>query len=250
MKLPLAALTIAAMAAPALCADYTVREITKELFAAKVGETVDLSGKDLSRLDLSGTNFKAARLSRSNLFGADLTDADLSGALLQGTTLDRTTLVRTKFDHADLSDATLLIPATYVAEMSAPGDAPSFRAATLKRLRMTGLYRSVSFRSADLTEADLSSPTKNFGDHSNANTKRTTCQSCDYQGARLVGADLTHTLMQFSSFAGADFTGADLSYADFTKADLSGANLTGAKLVGTNFSSANLQGVIGIEIAR
>lgn len=241
-----AAAIVLIAAIPALAAEITVREIVSALFATQPGQSADFSGKDLSGLDLAGTDFKGARLDGAKLFGADLTDANLSGASLVRVTLDRSTLIRANFSKADLSEATLLLPAAYMNDATSKVEAPSFEGVVAHRLRVTGLFWSVNLRGADLTEADFSSSAKNFREHGNANTKRTSCRSCDFSGAKLVRANLTHTSMRFSAFAGADLSGADLSYADFTKTDLSGVNLTGAKLVGTNFEGANLEGAVGI----
>lgn len=163
-----------------------------------------------------------------------------------GAKLDRTTILRTNFNGADLSEASLQLPASYQTEAAGSYEAPTFEGSKLFRSRVTGLYIAVNFKGADLTEADLSSPSKRFGDHSNPNTKRTTCRSCDFSNSKFVRANLTHTSLQFSRFVSADFTGADLSYADFSRANLAGADFTGARLIGTNFEGANLEGALGI----
>ncbi len=40
-------------------ADFTVRQITQQLFEAKAGERLDYAGRDLTYLDLSGLDFQA-----------------------------------------------------------------------------------------------------------------------------------------------------------------------------------------------
>jgi uncharacterized protein YjbI with pentapeptide repeats len=243
-----ALVALACGATATLAAEWSLRDVTTTLFAAEPGKAIDFSTRDFSGFDLSGTNFKGATLANANLFGADLSDASLKGSSLVGANLDRTTLIRADFSHADLSNATMRKPAAFLTEASAKSEAPSFEGAKLRGLRATGVYWSVNLRNADLTGADFSPPSKNYGDHSNANNSRTLLRSCDLSGSILAGANLKHASLRFSSLEGADLSNADLQYVDFTKANLKRANLAGAKLTGANFEGANLEGVQGLRL--
>ena len=52
---------------PLQAADLTAREVSEVFHKAKMGERVDLSGKDLSFLDLAGIDFKGAVMSGAML---------------------------------------------------------------------------------------------------------------------------------------------------------------------------------------
>lgn len=251
MRLASLAVSILAIGAPAgFAADVTVRQVTSALHTAVPGQPVDFSNRDLSYLDLSNINLSGALLTRSNLFGTDMTDANLRQVNLTGARLDRTTIIRANFSGADLSGATMMVPAAFIDPITAVADAPKFTGATLLRFRVTGVYWQVDFRGADLSDSDFSPHAKRFGDTTVNEPLRTSLRSCDFSGARLVRANLRRLLAHFSVFAGADLTDANLVDADLSKADFSGANLKGAQLFGANFDGANLRGVQGLEAAK
>jgi uncharacterized protein YjbI with pentapeptide repeats len=87
----------------------------------------------------------------------------------------------------------------------------------------------------------------------------------DFSGARLRQSDLSLTVMNRTTFAGADlrdvegyggvftgvsFAGANLTHASFVGAYLQGANFRGAVLEGTNFSGAEMDRAVGLTQAQ
>lgn len=231
----------------ARAADISVNELTKMLFAANGGQSLNLAGKDFSGLDLSGLNFKKANLTKADLFGADLTDASLSGVDLSGAKLDRATIVRTDFSGANLDGATMLVPAAFLRADKAGQEAPRFGMAKLSRFRAIGNFRQIDFHGADLKDADFSPLTKHFSNDAYPASRRTAFRSCDFTDSKLTGAIFRHAILEFSSFVNADLSGADLKDADLTKANLTGANLDGADVTGANFDSADLRQVRGLD---
>jgi uncharacterized protein YjbI with pentapeptide repeats len=71
------------------------------------------------------------------------------------------------------------------------------------------------------------------------------CQNCDLTGAGLVLADLSG-----ANLSGANLAGANLGRANLSGADLRGANLSGASLFGVNLNGAKLSGasLIGADL--
>lgn len=229
-------------------ADISVNELTKMLFAAGNGATVNLSGKDFTGLDLSGLNFKRADLTKADLFGTDLTDASMAGVDLRGAKLDRATIIRTDFSGANLDGATILVPAAFLRADVAGREAPNFSRAKLNKARVIGHFRQVDFRGADPAGADFSPLTK-FTNPAYPASRRTAFRSCNFTDSKLTGAVLSHAVLEFSMFVNADLSGANLTDADLTKADLTNANLEGADVSGANFDSADLRQVRNLDRA-
>lgn len=210
---------------PALALDITAREVTGLLFASAVGVRPDLSGKDLNGLDLAGLDFKAAVLAKSNLFGADLSGANLSGADLSGANLDRVTLIATRLDGANLEGARLLRPSVFSTLASNGAEAPSFKGANMRGIKMFGRFTRVNFEGADLTGATCAP----FGKTGFIEEIwRTEMSGANLVGVHLDRADLTHALLSFADMRGAHLNGTILKNADLTGADLTGADVTGA----------------------
>jgi hypothetical protein len=72
-----------------------------------------------------------------------------------------------------------------------------------------------------------------------------TCESINFQGAKLRGAcfyqaDCRHADFSNANLVGVEFIGADLANADFSNADCMGANFSGAKLRRATFREAAL----------
>jgi len=217
-------------------ADYTARDLTKQLFGAQAGATPDLSGKDLNGLDLAGIDFKGTRLAKANLFGADLSGANLAHSDLKGAVLDRTSIIGAKFDAADLEGSSILRPNTFSGLTPEPKEAPSFKGANLRKARIFARLSSANLSGADLTDAYCAP----FGKTGFIEVIwRTELASADLSNAILKRTDLTHALMNF-----ADLRNADLSDSILVNADLSGANLQGANLSGADLTGADLEGTI------
>ena len=231
-------------------ADYTVRQITQQLFQAKPGERLDFAGRDLTYLDLSGLDFKQAKLARTDLYGVDLTGADLKGADISNARLDRAVLIRTDLSGANLRGTTIFRPTVYSDMQNNHADAPLFAGANLTGIRVQADLSGADFRGADLTYADFSPLEARPGQGTLVTLAKNVLKSCNFSGAILRHADFTRSVLMFSSMVGADLTGARLAEADLSKVDFSGANLTGAAVTGADFDGANLAGVKGCETVK
>ncbi|NOT71887.1 MAG: pentapeptide repeat-containing protein [Hyphomicrobium sp.] len=245
-RLPLL-LALTAMAGPVCASGMTARDVTGQLFKAAPGVRPDLSGQDLMRLDLAGLDFKSARLSKANFFGADLSAANLSGADLSGANLDRVTLIATRFDGANLDGASLLRPSVFTTLAAAGAEAPSFKLAHMRGIKLFGRFTRGNFEGADLTGAILA-PTGKTGFIEEI--WRTELSGANFAGAQLADANFTHALLTFANMRGANLRNIILKDADLTGADLTGADLTGADVTGADLSSAKLEGVTGFETLR
>ncbi|WP_295558756.1 pentapeptide repeat-containing protein [uncultured Hyphomicrobium sp.] len=230
-------------------ADFTVREITQQLFKAQPGERLDYAGRDLTYLDLSGLDFKQASLARTDLYGVDFTGSNLKGADISGARLDRAVLIRTNLSGANLRGTTIFRPTVYSDMHNSYADAPSFAGANLTGIRVQADLSGASFRGADLTNADFSPLEAKPGQGTLVTLAKNVLKSCDFSGAILHRADFTRSVLMFSSMVGADLRDAKLVEADLSKVDFSGANLTGADVTGADFDGANLTGVKGLETA-
>lgn len=231
-------------------AQLTARQVTETLFKLPPGARADFSGKVLGYLDLSELDFKGALIRGADLYGTDFTSANLEGADLSRTRLDRTVIIRADFSGADLSGATLLRPTVHQTMAYDHRDAPSFAGAKLVGIRVQARLDGAGFRGADLTRADFSPLEQRPGQGTLVTLRANECRSCDFSGAKLVGANLSQAYLTFARFAGADLTDAILTGADLSMADLSGARLDGADLAGADLDGAKLVGVIGLESAK
>ena len=248
---------------PSFAADLTARDVAGLLFKAAPGSRPALSGKNLKRLDLAGLNFKKADLSRSDLFGADLSGADLSSANLSGAMLDRVTLIGARLDGANLDHASMMRPSTTTTLTPNPGEAMSFKSASLRGAKFFGVFAGSNFVGADLTDSVCAPINKTgFIEY----IWRTDFSGANLTGAQLTRADMTQTRLSFAvlkdavmrdailreaDLSGANLTGADLSGADLTDADLSDADITGANLEGAKLHDAKgLESLKGLALAR
>jgi uncharacterized protein YjbI with pentapeptide repeats len=101
---------------------------------------------------------------------------------------------------------------------------------------------NTSFRSADLSHADVFSATVSTSVFAEANLSGARMlgvvgRGCSFEGADLRGADF-----ELAEMPGATFAGADLTGARFPEADLTDADFRGATLDGVDFSDAVLDG--------
>lgn len=242
------ATVFALMPLPIQAADFTARQVTEALVRAQHGSqgAANFSGKDLSFLDLAGLDFKKARLAGVNLYGADLSKSSLAGADLAGARLDRANIAQADFANADLKGATLLsVTASQTVEPN-PVDAPRFENADLTGAHIAARLDGANFRNAILSEARLGQLVATWGSY----RPRAILNSADFSGAKLIHADLSKAVLQFTRFRGADLTRANLANCDLTQADLTGADLTGADISGADFDRAILTGVTGLESAE
>ena len=231
-------------------ADFTVRQITQDLFKAKAGERLDYAGRDLTYLDLSGLDFKQASLARTDLYGVDFTGSNLKGADISHARLDRAVLIRADLSGANLSGASIYRPTVYSDMHNSYADAPRFAGSNLTGIRVQADLSGADFRGADLTAANFSPLEGRPGQGTLVTLARNVLKSCNFSGATLRRADLTRAVLMFSSLVGADLTDANLSEADLSKVDFSGANLSGANVTGADFDGANLAGVKGLESVK
>ena len=230
---------LAAWPAPSFAGGMTARDVTGLLFKSAAGEHPDLAGQDLANLELSNLNFHKAKLMKARLFGADLSQSDLSGADLSGADMDRVTLISTKLDDANLEGARLLRPSVFSTLAATAAEAPSFKRANLRGIKMFGRFTRANFEGADLTGATCAP----FGKTGFIEELwRTELSGANFSGAILVRADLTHVLFTFADMRGANLTNAILKDADFTGADLTGADASGA-----DFEGAILKDVKGFN---
>lgn len=250
MSAPALAIMAALTSAPASAAgpsSPTAHDISVRLHAATPASPVDLTGSDLERLDLAGLDFKAARLARTNLFGADLTGANLAHTDLSGAKLDRITLIGTNFDAARLDGASLLRPSAFSGLTPSLKEAPTFRAASMRGIRLFGRFSGSDFTGADMTGATCAP----FGKTGFIeNIWRTEFSGAKLAGARIVGANLTNVLLSFADLRNADLRDAILKDADLTGADLSGADVTGLDVTGADLAGVKLTGARGIDTMK
>jgi uncharacterized protein YjbI with pentapeptide repeats len=170
----------------------SARDVTQLLFSTPKGQPPDLAGQALRSLDLAGLDFKKAVLSKADLFGADLSHADLSGGDLRAANFDRVTLIATRFDMANLEGASLLRPSAFTSLSASASEAPSFKGANMRGIKMFGRFTRANFHGADLTGATCAP----FGKTGFIEEIwRTELAGADFGGATLRNADLTHALL-------------------------------------------------------
>jgi uncharacterized protein YjbI with pentapeptide repeats len=237
LRRSLLAAAFAAMAGPCLAdepftftlvspeAEMTAREITEQLYKAKAGERIDLSGRDLTYLDLATIDFKGASLARTDLYGTDFTGANLAGA-------------------------TILRPTIYSDLSSLLADAPRFSGANLRGIKVQAELSGADFRGADLTEADFHPLEDRAGEGTLTTLRKNVVKSCDFSGANLQRANFSEAVLTFSRMTGADLRDANLAHADLSKVDFQGADLTGADVTGADLDGANLAGARGLDFVK
>ncbi len=168
----------------------------------------------LEGADLRGIQLARLRADGLVLEGADLRDAGLSMVRWRGVVLRDARL-----DHADLSDANLLMCDLDQARASAAKFVRArFENSTARGARLEG----ADFTGASLTDSDLS--------------------RASLRGAKLVGISA-----EGLDLRGADLRGANLRDAVLTDADLRGADLSDAELEGADFGGADVSGAIGLS---
>ena len=158
----------------------------------------NLAGANLSKLDLSNINFKYANLRGTNLKGANLSQASLERADLYQSNLEGAQLIGTNFSHANLENSNLR--ATTVVDPKRNGTGPEGQP---KASFEAANLKNTNFEGSRLVEANLRV----------AILKGSNLQNCDLTGANLTGADLENC----------DLSGSDLSEANLRKANIKGA---------------------------
>lgn len=234
---------------PSHAADMATREVTEALVKARRDQPADFSGLDLSYLDLAGLDFKAADFADADLYGTDFTGADLTNSNLSHTRLDRSVLIRADLSGAKLEGASILRPTIFSDLAFNQAEAPSFRGADLRRVRIQARIDGADFSHADLTEANFSPYENRSGEGTITTVPRNELSNARFVGARMVKVNLWRAVMNFADFTGADLTGAKLREVELIGANLEGANLTGADITGANFASARIKGVKGLDTA-
>jgi uncharacterized protein YjbI with pentapeptide repeats len=238
----LAALLSLTAAWPVTAATMTVRQVIALLHGVR---PADLAGKDLSRLDLAELDLSGANLAGANLFAADLTGARLVGANLAGANLDRATIIGTDFSKADLSGATMFLPAA----SSRLGENPAAEAPRFRQANLTGAHLLAKLGNGDWTGANLTGVHLELGRTEFLAALRSDLSGCRMAGANLEGANLSGIRLSFADLRGANLRRANLEGADLAGARLDGANLTGAALARADVHRASLRDVIGLDEA-
>jgi uncharacterized protein YjbI with pentapeptide repeats len=229
----------------ALAASPSVRDVMIAVAAATPDHPADLSHQDLSGLDLSDSDLQGVNFAGANFFGADLSGARLNGANLAGAKLDRTIIIRTDFSNADLTGATMLLPAaTTVYGESLRTDAPRFAGANLTGAHLIGRIGNVEWQRAILVHTRF--------DWEQARLHAlppTVLSGGRFAGVDLSGAGLSGVELGFADMRGANLSDANLTGADLRDAKLDGANFTRANLSGADLRGASLQGAVGLDQA-
>lgn len=197
---------------------------------------VALNVSFLIRADLSGTRLRGAGLggadfTEANLTGADLTGADLGGAILAGANLTGANLTdiniteRTIFCQTTMPDGRV---------KTDPSKVPS--AAELLERYGAGerdfsglvLYR-VDLNGADLRNVKMQDTRFSYVSLRGANLENSRLGmaiGCDFRGANLEGADVSHAELIYCDFRGANLKGTYMSATDFTGSNLQGSQIS------------------------
>ena len=235
-----------AAANPETPANLTVDQVKSALAAAKNGKPADFSGKSLKNLDLSGLDLSGADFANANLFGAKLADANLTKANLSGANLNLAWLIHANFTDANLTDASLVAPVVAQGLDAKPGEIPIFKGANMSGARVQARFTGGNLNGARFDGADISAHLEN---------QSMGLMHTEMGGAKLEGADFSHSKMghadlSYADLKGANFKGADLTRADLTGADASGADFTGADLTGADVDDLKLAGAKGLDQAK
>jgi len=195
----------------------------------KMGERLDLQGRDFRFANLSETTLTKADLRYAKLQGADLIfaklqGADLSAANLQGADLSRANLQGANLIFANLQGANLI---------SANLQGADLISAKLQRANLS----YAELQRANLSAAKLQGAYLSAANLQGAYLISANLQGADFSFAKLQGANLGYAELQ-----GANLISANLQEADLYGAKLQRANLGYAELQGANLISANLQG--------
>jgi len=234
---------------PVLAADMSARDVTEALVKSSRGAPADFSGRDLTYLDLSLLDFKGAKLSDADLYGTDFMGANLTDADLSFTRLDRAVIIRANFSGANLAEASILRPTVFTDMSFDQDDAPSFRGAMMRRVRVQARMDGADFSNADLTEADFSPYESRAGEGTITTVPRNELMNAKFINARMTRANFAQAIMRFADLRGADLTGAILRNTELVGANLEGANLAGADVTGADFARVNLKGAKGLDTA-
>lgn len=232
---------------------------------ARCGPVLSTGAIDLSRSSLVGADLRAARFATSrgeqvvdlrealmrdvDATGVDFRNADMTGADLRGANFSRTTLSGVLFNGArmgeiDLSDALMGVPQRAVdgTVMREPVGSPwegqiASEGDLLAPACLAERAGGVSFRDADLAEANLSGAFLAGVDLNGASMPRAEFVATDLRGAclqdaRLDGGNLLESLLD----------GADARRASFAQARLERTRLRGAWLDEARFGGAQVEG--------
>ncbi|MGH1570898.1 pentapeptide repeat-containing protein [Methylobacterium sp. P31] len=207
------------MSSPAMTRAEMSRADVEALIAKAGGKPIDLHDKALSGLDLSGLNLRGANLRTARLNKANLSRADLSGA-----NLEQAWFLKADLSGAKLADAKMFGITARDANLSG---------ADLSRSMPIGDFKGANMSGATLVDLKAGADIKN----QSMGLMRAVFTSVNLSGAKLKGADLSRSRLEY-----ADLRGADLTDAVLMGSDLSGANLTGATIAGADFKNVDVSG--------
>jgi uncharacterized protein YjbI with pentapeptide repeats len=191
----------------------------------------DLVRASLDRSSLQGVSLRGADLSHATLCGAVLTEVDLTGARLVGARLDGAQLDRVVLDGACLDEA------------SARGAILS--SCSLVGLEARGLKASgARFDKPVMDEARLAEVQLDAAVFEDAKLRRGALTSCTMVSCRILGGDLSDTVLRSCDLRGATLDDPDLRSATVEACRLGGARLRGARLRPTTIVDSDLQGTI------
>ena len=206
---------------PALGTSFAGQNLTNSNFHAS--SPGSLVGADFSNATLNGATFAGQDLTNAVFTNASLTGVDFTGATLNRTCFSGASMNGTQFTFATLRCpnfsgtsmlGAVLGPAPAISSDS--GCRTSFAGATLD----VNAIPVTSWGIIDFTGAKFLNLNTSF--------------------QKLVGANISGTILGKTNFSGIDFTGADLTGVDFTGAQLVGATFDNAAMNGTTLASANL----------
>jgi uncharacterized protein YjbI with pentapeptide repeats len=186
-------------------------------------------------------NFKMryAQAYAAFLVGAHLWHADLQGAFLSQADLRAADLGQSNLRYALMDQAHL-----YRANLDRSHlDDADLRRADLHDANLSYCtFTNAILADARLDGANLYISNLNFATLTRANIQKADLRNASLFHAHMDHADLRGAYLWSSRLQGADLGGAQLGNAIFIDADLEGANLGGAQLLGTVLSGANLHG--------
>lgn len=229
-------------------ADFSSRDIAVALAKAKPGEKLNYSDADLSLLDLAGLDLTAMVLTGADLYGADLKGADLTGVDLSDARLDRAVVIDTNFARANLTGSTLILLATTQDMSGSRQHVARFEGAIMCGARVLARLEGADFSGADLTETDFSALEP--GTATIASVPKSYLSGANFSGALLRETNMSHAVLDFAKFVGADLSGANFRDADVRGADFSGANLEGSDFSGAMISGAVFDRVEGAALSK
>jgi uncharacterized protein YjbI with pentapeptide repeats len=249
----------------------------------KRGEAAE--GGSFNNSNLTNANFTKAQLwgiagggggttfHKTNLTGANFTDANLQGcyfwnAILAGANFTNANLTKINFKEAVLGAPGASKRAVYananlsgvnlsVVSKKVPLANINFGKANLSGANLSGLkfvVKTVSFVSANLTNANMSNTTVASIDFSKANCTGTNFNKADltasiFKGATFDKTNFTQANLTQTDFSGVTLKGVNCTKANFTKTNLQGTTFSGVNLTGAQFKDTNFTGTKGLLLS-